>query len=249
MLTMLPSQNLHDCLLPATGGEVSPWLIVVGVGVLLAGGATVAASRRSRRASLAAMSLIVLGVLAVGGTAGSGSAHAVTPPCATTPATTAAPSETPAPAAPSPTPPTPTPTPDPSVDLAIALEMDHDATTPGESRPRTGQVRVENLSSDTASGPDVTFRVTRVDEASAWTLIEGDGWNIDAASDPHAIVFTHAGPLAPGATTTVTFGFTFYRETFAAVLFTASLDEGTGDDDDPSNNVATDFCIMAIAPD
>ncbi|WP_205822670.1 hypothetical protein [Microbacterium hydrothermale] len=230
--------------------------------------------RAAHRAASA--SLLVVAVTLVAGATASSPAHADTAHClaaspvapsasavpAPTPTPTPASTSTPAPTptttptttpAPEPTPTrTPTPTPRPTIDLALAFSIE----VPGYAVPQnvptrlTGRVDVQNLSGSGLSGGDVTFRIPHVDEATDFALASATGWTIDTTSDPDATVFVHAGPLAAGETTTVAFTFTF---TYAfddpsniTCRLKAALDDGTGRDDDPTNNTAWSNIIPVI---
>lgn len=179
-------------------------------------------------------------------------------PTTTTPAPTPTPTPTPTPVptpTPTPTPtrtpaPTPTPTPTPTIDLTLAFSIE----VPGYAVPQnvptqlTGRVDVQNLSASDLSGGDVTFRIPHIDEATDFALASATGWTIDTTSDPDATVFVHAGPLAPGETTTVAFTFTYAFDDPSNITYRlkAALDDGTGGDDDPTNNTAWSNIIPVI---
>lgn len=179
-------------------------------------------------------------------------------PTTTTPAPTPTPTPTPTPVptpTPTPTPtrtpaPTPTPTPTPAIDLTLAFSIEVPGYAVAQNVPTqlTGRVDVQNLSASGLSGGDVTFRIPHVDEATDFALASATGWTIDTTSDPDATVFVHAGPLAAGETTTVAFTFTYAFDDPSNMTYRlkAALDDGTGGDDDPTNNTAWSNIIPVI---
>ena len=263
-----------DCLLAATGIGVDAWTLVIGIALLVLGAAVLTSRTRGRTAHRAASaSLLVVAVTLVGGATASSPARADTAHClaaspaapsasavpaptpAPTPASTPTPMPTSAPApttttpAPTPTPtpsptPAPTPTPAPAIDLTLAFSIE----VPGYAVPQnvptqlTGRVDVQNLSASGLSGGNITFRVPHVDEATDFALASATGWTIDTTSDPDATVFVHADPLAAGETTTVA----FTDPSNITYRFKAALDDGTGGDDDPTNNTAWSNIIPVI---
>lgn len=228
--------GLDHCVLPLTGGPVSPWLVTVGAVAIAVGIVLVSLRARGReRGSVNAALLIVAAlVIGTGGWADAPAAHAADAPCRTAPATTPTASPTPMPVASA----TPPPTPARAVDLTVAIDVPQgpfDADVPVRL---TGHVRVQNLSADTASRTGVTVRISRVDGASDWAIGATPGWSLDTTSDPDAIVLVLADPIAAGDTAIGEVTFTYVRPTADTVRFRAQLDEGTGDDDDPANNTA-----------
>jgi len=246
-----------DCLLAATGIGVDARTLVIGVALLVLGAAVVTSRTRGRAAHRAASaSVLVVAVTLVGGATASSPARADTAHCLAAspgaPSASAVPAPTPTTApAPEPTPTrTAAPTPTPAIDLTLAFSIE----VPGYAVPQnvptrlTGRVDVQNLSANGLSGGDVTFHIPHVDEATDFALASTTGWTIDTTSDPDATVFVHAGPLAAGETTTVAFTFTYAFDDPSNITYRlkAALDDGTGGDDDPTNNTAWSNIIPVI---